>query len=904
MFVIQFKKTGRVAAIAMSLACAASAAAAVVVTQTSGEVTFTNSQMSLTMDKSGGTIESIILGGQELLGSGYGYLDANTPSGGYWNLATGSPSYAVTTGSDWAKITFTTTPSAAMPFGVSQNIVLRDGETGMHMYTQYDYTQAGSAELSQTRFVLRGDSNIFDHHSVTDDRFGVMPTPTELSNGTPVMDATTQLQPGSAYEAQTGKDVYTKYDWTVSEKDNTVQGYYGELGGTTYGAWVVRANKESLNGGPTKQSIPVHQTSTTPALLNVVQSRHYGSAGVEATTGWSKTYGPFYTHFNSGTDPVALRADAVTYADVSVHQGFYDTLSIPGYTLTADRGAVEGAIQLDNGQSLDGATIVLSDNGVEYQFSANGNQYWNDVNSDGTFQLPGVKPGTYRLSVNKPGVYGEFFMDDVLVGTGATIDVGNLTWTAPDNGRLLWQVGVPDRSAAEFKHGDDFRRWGLWNEYAGDFPGDVNFVVGQSTEREDWNFAHWEARTDGSGSPTWQIQFGASGLPQDGVATLTIAVASSYRSDLKVMVNGVEVDNWDMPYDSSVAARSGIQGAYDLREITFAADLLNEGQNNTITLSNNNPNLWAENRAILYDAIRLEVGEPVGTFEQINITASADTNVRETWPDENRGTSSVIEVRSISSSVPGRQNISLLRFDLPLLGGISDAELTLQSVQQSGTDFLLYGLLEGAAGEDWDEYTVTYNTAPAIFGGDGDDTTQDLNLSDVVLLATYSHAANDIVNITSQALIDFLSQDTDGAATFLLVSPDDANRNVYYASRESGLLAPSLSITATTLTAAAQLDLTGDLNGDGFVGIEDLNLVLGHWNQVVTAGHPLWGDPSGDGFVGIEDLNYVLGNWNSETPPSADSLANVPEPHSLLTLGTVMLFGGLSRRRRICRHGY
>jgi hypothetical protein len=86
--------------------------------------------------------------------------------------------------------------------------------------------------------------------------------------------------------------------------------------------------------------------------------------------------------------------------------------------------------------------------------------------------------------------------------------------------------------------------------------------------------------------------------------------------------------------------------------------------------------------------------------------------------------------------------------------------------------------------------------------------------------------------------------------------------------------------------------IDGDLDGDGFVGITDLNIVLGAWNQNVTAGDPMMGDPSGDGFVGIEDLNVVLGNWNAGTPPSAVA---VPEPAGLMLLGT----GGLLWLRRV-----
>jgi hypothetical protein len=75
--------------------------------------------------------------------------------------------------------------------------------------------------------------------------------------------------------------------------------------------------------------------------------------------------------------------------------------------------------------------------------------------------------------------------------------------------------------------------------------------------------------------------------------------------------------------------------------------------------------------------------------------------------------------------------------------------------------------------------------------------------------------------------------------------------------------------------------LEGDLDGDGFVGITDLNIVLGNWNQSVPPGDAA-ADPSGDGFVGIEDLNTVLGNWNAGTPP----VVAIPEP---ATLGLCML---------------
>jgi PEP-CTERM motif len=85
--------------------------------------------------------------------------------------------------------------------------------------------------------------------------------------------------------------------------------------------------------------------------------------------------------------------------------------------------------------------------------------------------------------------------------------------------------------------------------------------------------------------------------------------------------------------------------------------------------------------------------------------------------------------------------------------------------------------------------------------------------------------------------------------------------------------------------------LDGDLDGDGFVGIADLNIVLGNWNQNVPPGDPL-ADPSGDGFIGIADLNVVLGNWNAGTPPADGAV--IPEPATLVMLG----LGGLAVLRR------
>ncbi len=83
--------------------------------------------------------------------------------------------------------------------------------------------------------------------------------------------------------------------------------------------------------------------------------------------------------------------------------------------------------------------------------------------------------------------------------------------------------------------------------------------------------------------------------------------------------------------------------------------------------------------------------------------------------------------------------------------------------------------------------------------------------------------------------------------------------------------------------------ITGDVNGDGWVSSDDLTIIIDNWGQ--TGLGRGGGDLNGNGVVDGPDYTEVLSNWN--LPPEPPSQAT-PEPATLLLLA----FGALLLNRR------
>jgi len=264
----------------------------------------------------------------------------------------------------------------------------------------------------------------------------------------------------------------------------------------------------------------------------------------------------------------------------------------------------------------------------DWQRDAKHYQFWVRADEQGRFTIPNVRPGTYWLRAIADGVIGEFVRTNIVIEAGTRTAVGTLDWAPTRYGRTLWQIGVPDRTAREFRHGDDYWHWGLYFKYVNEFPDDVNFVVGQSDWRKDWNYVQppritrrqdlpvvgeedeadtvemaSNVRAQGIESSIWRIHFNVPEAP-GGEATLRLAFCGTHQgTDVEVVVNGESVGRTGTLPSTSAMQRDGIQAFWIEKPISFDAALLKAGEN--VIQLKSHANSWSQ--GVMYDCVRLEV---------------------------------------------------------------------------------------------------------------------------------------------------------------------------------------------------------------------------------------------------------------------------------------------------------
>ncbi len=134
----------------------------------------------------------------------------------------------------------------------------------------------------------------------------------------------------------------------------------------------------------------------------------------------------------------------------------------------------------------------------------------------------------------------------------------------------------------------------------------MNFEIGKSRERTDWNYAQVNVQKDGQWIGTkWNILFDVAQPPKSGTATLRLAFASTHNAKLTVFVNEQPVGGFRTAADNAMI-RAGIHGQYSEEDVCFDAALLKPGRN-TISLEQSaGGNVQ---KSVMYDCIRLELDD-------------------------------------------------------------------------------------------------------------------------------------------------------------------------------------------------------------------------------------------------------------------------------------------------------
>ncbi|KAE8712677.1 hypothetical protein F3Y22_tig00110239pilonHSYRG00411 [Hibiscus syriacus] len=86
-----------------------------------------------------------------------------------------------------------------------------------------------------------------------------------------------------------------------------------------------------------------------------------------------------------------------------------------------------------------------------WQHGGKGYQFWTQSDNNGRFEIKNVRPELHNLYAWVHGFIGGYKLDlNITIQPRNKISVGTLIYDPPRNDHTLWEIGIPDRTAAEF----------------------------------------------------------------------------------------------------------------------------------------------------------------------------------------------------------------------------------------------------------------------------------------------------------------------------------------------------------------------------------------------------------------------------------------------------------------------
>ncbi|MBB5350568.1 rhamnogalacturonan endolyase [Haloferula luteola] len=511
-----------------------------------------------------------------------------------------------------------------LPVNATFHYVLTPDEEGLYLYAELEHPASlPGFGLAEGRFVLKPDPELFDTIHIDARRSGLAPTGADWDAGQPANLKEARMMVTGSHAGQ----VEHKYGYSAVLAETPAYGWCSRR--EKLGLWMIHPSLESIAGGPTKPELTAHldvNPGGRPVLLSMWHGSHYGGSALSVRKGeeWKKIVGPFLIHLNSGAEPVQLAAEAITTARREQARWPYSWVDSPLYA-NRDRVAVKGKIHLEDApgaveaRSTDPAKplwvgLTAPDYPIsprphariiDWQRDGKFYQYWTRADADGSFKIPHVRHGEYTLHAFREGTLGEFSRSSLRID--APTDLGELTWIPVRSGPTVWEIGIPNRSAAEFRGGDRYWKWGNYYDYQKLFPHDVDFVVGDSDWKRDWFFCQpprLDAHGRFTGESTWKVRFT---LNEPSDCLLRIALCG-FRGGgrLDLALNGQPLGTTGRFEENGVMHRDGIRGVLQTWTFPIAAEKLQDGEN--ILELHSSARVWHE--GLLYDYLRLERVDP------------------------------------------------------------------------------------------------------------------------------------------------------------------------------------------------------------------------------------------------------------------------------------------------------
>ena len=577
-------------------------------------VTLKNQFVSAVITKATGTISSYVFDGENILSGGY--------SGGklYWtwnrpNLQTPSGcSYQLTVDPktnnyDYAEIKLHMTYNKVDTLAAAQDVdiyyAVKDGVSGLYVTGKLShpasYPLNPGGEWRMAGYV----GSEFDWLVVDSARNQVIPNLSATS-------AVVTGAPKEVYQITSAGPFLNhyecKYDYSADFGETEAWGWVSTT--KNRGIWMTIPSLEYYPGGPMKRELMCH---SSPVILNMFGGTHYGmgtDGAVASGEKWEKIYGPFLIYCNkvpAGTAnvPKALWADAKAQTKLERAKWPYSWFSDTTYLKANQRGTIKGKFVISDptvptasaANMWIGVAIPQSSTTgtTDFQLWSKNYQFWVKTDSVGDFTISNVIPGDYDMYAFGLGAAGQMIKKAYAkVTAGSVTDLGSVIWVPTRTAATVWEIGIPDRSAKEFRHGNDYwvggtypdPNWAKFMDYTTEFPTGVNYTIGQSNWATDWNYAqpYNVVGTAQASAPEWKVNFKLATKPTAGSqSAVYVAMASQFTSAIIVKVNGVNVSSPStgnyFSNESDALIRMGIHGAFSDVRIIFYSSFLNAGDN-------------------------------------------------------------------------------------------------------------------------------------------------------------------------------------------------------------------------------------------------------------------------------------------------------------------------------------